>query len=314
MEYKNNQTIVGAVLASILILTIVLVVSNKPKFTEGIFWQVEKDGEVVGHIYGTIHVNEERVTRISKKVMDIFNNSKGFSIEAFPSSHLWNPYHGFENIKQRMMFKKKTLAEVAGEETAQKVYTILTNNGVNEKYAKQIKPWAAMFSVASKSKYTGPIIDHKLLDMASIQNKEIYQIESPEEMLAAFYAMPMESQVSLLKDKLKSFDKIEKTLDEMIEAYLVEDLVSLTNISTNFISKDPKKKFHRDMYFKHSIDIRNVVMAHYMNMPFLYGLDKFKGQGGTFVSVGAMHLPGKKGVLNLLEKNYGYKISRIEFK
>ena len=55
-------------------------------------------------------------------------------------------------------------------------------------------------------------------------------------------------------------------------------------------------------------------MAHYMNMPFLYGLDKFKGQGGTFVSVGAMHLPGKKGVLNLLEKNYGYKISRIEFK
>jgi hypothetical protein len=246
--------------------------------------------------------------------MDIFNNSKGFSIEAFPSSHLWNPYHGFENIKQRMMFKKKTLAEVAGEETAQKVYTILTNNGVNEKYAKQIKPWAAMFSVASKSKYTGPIIDHKLLDMASIQNKEIYQIESPEEMLAAFYAMPMESQVSLLKDKLKSFDKMEKTLDEMIEAYLVEDLVSLTNISTNFISKDPKKKFHRDMYFKHSINIRNVVMAHYMNMPFLYGLDKFKGQGGTFVSVGAMHLPGKKGVLNLLEKNYGYKISRIEFK
>ena len=75
-----------------------------------------------------------------------------------------------------------------------------------------------------------------------------------------------------------------------------------------------KKKFHRDMYFKHSINIRNVVMAHYMNMPFLYGLDKFKGQGGTFVSVGAMHLPGKKGVLNLLEKNYGYKISRIEFK
>ena len=91
MEYKNNQTIVGAVLASILILTIVLVVSNKPKFTEGIFWQVEKDGEVVGHIYGTIHVNEERVTRISKKVMDIFNNSKGFSIEAVSYTHLTLP-------------------------------------------------------------------------------------------------------------------------------------------------------------------------------------------------------------------------------
>ncbi len=48
---------------------------NKEPYTEGIFWQVSKDGEVLGHIYGTIHMNDEKVTRIDKSVMNIFDNS-----------------------------------------------------------------------------------------------------------------------------------------------------------------------------------------------------------------------------------------------
>ena len=284
-------------------------------YTEGLFWQVSKDGEVLGHIYGTIHMNDEKVTRLDKKVMDIFDNSFGYSIEAFPSSHLWNPYHGFENIKKRMMFEDKTLADVAGEKTANEVFEILTKNGVNKEYATHIKPWAAMFSIAAKSKHSGPIVDHKLLDLASIQNKEIYQIESPEELLAAFYAMPMDSQVELLKAKILHYPNIQNALDKMIAAYLEEDLEGLMDASTSFVDKNiifPNK--HLDVYLKHSVYIRNIVMAHYMQMPFLYGLDRHKGQGGTFVSVGALHLLGDKGVLSLLEKQYGFDIKRVYFK
>ena len=288
---------------------------NKQPYTQGTFWEVSKDGEVLGHILGTIHMNDEKVTKLDKKVMDIFDNSVGYSIEAFPSSHLWNPYHGFENIKKKMMFEDKTLADVAGKKTANDVFQILTKNGVNEEYATKIKPWAAMFSIAAKSKHSGPIIDHKLLDLASIQEKEIYQIESPEELLAAFYAMPMESQVELLKSKIEHFPKIQETLDEMVNAYLDEDLQSLMDASTSFVDKsDYQKNKHLQVYLKHSVYIRNIVMAHYMNLPFLYGLDRYKGQGGTFVCVGALHLLGEKGVLSLLEKQYGYEIKRIKFK
>ena len=317
MIYKNLQKIkfLHVVIIIAVMFAAMFAYNNQP-YTEGIFWQVSKNGEVLGHIYGTIHMNDEKVTRINKKVMDIFDNSVGYSIEAFPSSHLWNPYHGFENIKKKMMFEgKKTLADVAGEKTANDVYQILTKNGVNKEYATKIKPWAAMFSIAAKSKHSGPIVDHKLLDLASIQEKEIYQIESPEELLAAFYAMPMDSQVELLKSKIEYFPNIQKTLDDMVDAYLEEDLQSLMDASTSFVDKsDYKKNKHLQVYLKHSVYIRNIVMAHYMNLPFLYGLDRFKGQGGTFVCVGALHLLGEKGVLNLLEKQYGFEIKRIKFK
>ena len=312
--FSEKKSFIYALLFIIVAFT-ALFFYNKQPYTEGTFWEVSKDGEVLGHILGTIHMNDEKVTKLDKKVMDIFDNSVGYSIEAFPSSHLWNPYHGFENIKKKMMFEDKTLEDVAGKKTANDVFQILTKNGVNEEYATKIKPWAAMFSIAAKSKHSGPIIDHKLLDLASIQEKEIYQIESPEELLAAFYAMPMESQVELLKSKIKHFPKIQETLDDMVNAYLDEDLQSLMDASTSFVDKsDYEKNKHLQVYLKHSVYIRNIVMAHYMNLPFLYGLDRYKGQGGTFVCVGALHLLGEKGVLSLLEKQYGYEIKRIKFK
>jgi hypothetical protein len=172
-----------------------------------------------------------------------------------------------------------------------------------------------MFSIAAKSKHSGPIVDHKLLDLASIQEKEIYQIESPEELLAAFYAMPMDSQVELLKAKISYFPNINNTLEDMMTAYLNEDLQALMDASTSFVDKsDYYKNKHLQVYLKHSIYIRNHVMAHYMLVPFLYGLDRFKGQGGTFVCVGALHLLGEKGVLYLLEKQYGFDIKRINIK
>jgi uncharacterized protein YbaP (TraB family) len=313
-ESAGKKPLIYVVIFIISIFSIVYAFNKQP-YTEGIFWQVSKDGEVLGHIYGTIHMNDEKITKLDKTVMDIFDNSVGYSIEAFPSSHLWNPYHGFENIKKKMMFEDKTLADVAGEKTANDVFQILTKNGVNEEYATKIKPWAAMFSIAAKSKHSGPIVDHKLLDLASIQEKEIYQIESPEELLAAFYAMPMDSQVELLKSKIKHFPKIQEALDGMVNAYMKEDLQGLMDASTSFVDKsDYKQNKHLQVYLKHSVYIRNIVMAHYMNLPFLYGLDRYKGQGGTFVCVGALHLLGEKGVLNLLEKQYGFEIKRIKFK
>ena len=312
--FSEKKSFIYALLFIIVAFT-ALFFYNKQPYTEGTFWQVSKNGEVLGHILGTIHMNDEKVTKLDKKIMDIFDNSVGYSIEAFPSSHLWNPYHGFENIKKKMMFEDKTLADVAGKKTANDVFQILTKNGVNKEYATKIKPWAAMFSIAAKSKHSGPIIDHKLLDLASIQEKEIYQIESPEELLAAFYAMPMESQVELLKSKIKHFPKIQGTLDDMVNAYLDEDLQGLMDASTSFVDQsDYQKNKHLQVYLKHSVYIRNIVMAHYMNLPFLYGLDRYKGQGGTFVCVGALHLLGNKGVLSLLENQYGYDIKRVKFK
>lgn len=278
-------------------------------FSEGVFWRVSKDGEVVGHIFGTIHSNDERITRIPERVMAVFTEARGYAIEAFPGSDLWNPYHGFQSIAGRMMLEDgKTLAEVAGEDIASQVYAILKRNHAEEKFARRIKPWAAIHSLSIKSEHQGPIIDQKLLDLAVVQDKDLYQIESPEELLAAFYGMPMDSQVSLLADKLRAYPAARSTMERIIQAYEREDLQEMMDLSTEFIDKSPDKRQHHQAYLKHAIDVRSVVMAHYMREPFW--------DGGAFIAIGALHLYGKNGVLALLgEELYGsFDVERLQIK
>ena len=290
----------------VLLLGFVYVTQRPAPFPEGIFWQVSKNGQEVGHILGTLHSNDERVTRIPESVMEIFTKSRGYAIEAFPGSELWNPYHGLQNIRGRMMLEDgKTLADVAGEEVAEEVYTILKRNHADEEFARRIKPWAAIHSVAIKSEHRGPIVDQKLLDLAVLQGKELYQIESPEELLAAFYAMPMDSQVSLLKDKLRAYLDMHNTMEDIIVAYGNEDLQTLMDLSTDFIDKDPSKRKHHLAYVKHAIDDRSVVMAHYMRAVLR--------EGNAFIAIGALHLYGKNSVLALLEDDLfgGYQVKRM---
>ena len=309
---EMSERLTPAALIALLLVLLVgsIYISQRPApFSEGVFWEVSKDGEVVGHILGTLHSNDERVTRIPKRVMDVFTQSSAYAIEAFPGSELWNPYHGLQNIRGRMMLPgKQTLAEVAGKEVAQKVYTILKSNYVDDEFARRVKPWAAIHSLAIKSEHQGPIVDQKLLDLAVLQDKELYQIESPEELLAAFYAMPVDSQVSLLKDKLRAFPEMRNTMEAIVLAYGQEDLQAMMDLSTDFIDKAPNKRKHYEIYVKHAIDIRSIVMTHYMGAAFR--------EGNAFIAVGALHLYGKNGVLALLGQDfYGqYEVKRILIK
>ena len=308
MQERFTPYAVAALLLALL-LGAAYVQTRPAPYSEGVFWRVSKDGEVVGHILGTIHSNDERITRIPDPVMEVFAEARGYAIEAFPGSNLWNPYHGFQSIAGRMMLEDgKTLAEVAGEEIASQVYAVLKRNHAEEKFARRIKPWAAIHSLSIKSEHQGPIIDQKLLDLAVVQDKDLYQVESPEELLAAFYGMPMDSQVSLLADKLRAYPAARGTMERIIQAYAREDLQEMMDLSTDFIDKSPDKRRHHQAYVKHAIDVRSVVMAHYMQEPFR--------DGGAFVAIGALHLYGENGVLALIGQDLfgGFDVERVRIK
>ena len=308
MQERFTPYAVAALLLALLLGAAYVQMRPAP-YSEGVFWRVSKDGEVVGHILGTIHSNDERITRIPDPVMEVFAEARGYAIEAFPGSNLWNPYHGFQSIAGRMMLEDgKTLAEVAGEEIASQVYAVLKRNHAEEKFARRIKPWAAIHSLSIKSEHQGPIIDQKLLDLAVVQDKDLYQVESPEELLAAFYGMPMDSQVSLLADKLRAYPAARGTMERIIQAYAREDLQEMMDLSTDFIDKSPNKRRHHQAYVKHAIDVRSVVMAHYMQEPFR--------DGGAFVAIGALHLYGENGVLALIGQDLfgGFDVERVRIK
>ena len=277
---------------------------NTERFTEGLFWKIEKDGEYVGHIFGTLHMNDERIGVLHDKVSKVLDESKSFAMEAFPSDHYWNPYQGGQLIKHDMVLPKgETLDQLVDAETYARIEEVLSGLGMKKEFVKTLRPWAAMRSFAVRAKSNKMILDYALLDRAATQRKELFQVESIEEFIVTLQEMPLEAQIALLKFTVASYDDMYDIIEDMLKAYLRQDLKDMYQISTRFIPREPENEQWRKIYLKHVIEIRNIVMEHYMRKPM-----RLKD---TFIAVGAVHLYGEKGVLALMEKD-GYTVSRVD--
>ncbi len=273
------------------------------RFTSGILWKIEKEEELIGYIFGTVHTNDKRVNEVSKDIIGILDEMDSFAMEAFPSDHYWNPYHGGRMIKGDMILPRgETLKQLIGEELYARVEEALLEVGLDKETILHLKPWAAMRSFAVRSDNENPILDYELLDRAAAQKKELYQVESIEEFLVTFYAMPQDVQIKLLEFTLNSYSKMRETINMMLDAYLEEDLLKMYRLSTKFIPDEPENEHYRQVYLKHVVNDRNIVMEHYMRKPMR--------EKNTFIAVGALHLYGDRGVLALMEKD-GYQVTRV---
>lgn len=282
---------------------------NKPlkdsgKFTKGVLWKIEKGEELIGYLFGTIHMNDKRVNEVRENILGIFDQMDSFAMESFPSDHYWNPYHGGKMIKADMTLPEgQTLEQLIGKDLYAKVEEALSQLGLDRETILHLKPWAAMRSFAVKGENSEDLIlDYELLDRAASQKKELYQVESIEEFLVTFYAMPLDVQIKLLEFTVNSYDKMWDTINNMLAAYLEEDLSKMYKISTDFIPDEPENKRYRETYLKHVVKDRNIVMEHYMRKPMR--------EKNTFIAVGALHLYGDQGVLALIEKD-GYQVTRV---
>ena len=277
----------------------------KQEFSEGLFWKIEKEGEYVGHIFGTLHMNDKRIARLHDKVSKVLDESKSFAMESFPSDHYWNPYHGGQLIKHDMVLPQgQSLEQYVGKETYRKIEKVLVDVlGMKAELVKTLRPWAAMRSFAVKAKSSELILDYALLERAAEQKKELYQVESIQEFIVTLQEIPIEAQVALLKFTVASYADMKDIINDMLDAYLKQDLKLIYEISTRFIPNKPENQQWREIYLRHVIEIRNIVMEHYMRKPMR---DK-----NTFIAIGAAHLYGDKGVLALMEKD-GYTVSRVD--
>jgi uncharacterized protein YbaP (TraB family) len=88
----------------------------------------------------------------------------------------------------------------------------------------------------------------------------------------------------------------------MIPLYLKRDLAALQAVGTDLTDTSAEERRGAEAFLDRLVDERNVRMVERM-IPRLE-------EGATFVAVGALHLPGQRGILQLLA-NRGYKVAAV---
>ena len=260
-----------------------------------IFWSIHKNGAAAGYLLGTIHSEDPRVLDFSEEFLDKVKENNVFAMELVPDLPT------LARLTEYMHYPPgQTLESEIGSARYSALVSALSAYKVPLEFVSRMRPWAAMMTLSTPPPDTGVFMDLSLSLRASGSGLSVVGLESLEQQLSFLQNMPMTMQLSLLEQAIAEYSQVSKVHDEMVSAYLENDLVKLQTLSDEQLQAVGQKESE---YFTESgIRLRNHRMAESL-LPHLQ-------DNKVFVAVGALHLPGEEGLLNLLRRQ-GFELSPL---
>ncbi|GAE82429.1 TraB/GumN family protein [Bacteroides reticulotermitis] len=215
-----------------------------------------------------------------------------------------------QKMQQQMMIQSDTtLQSLLGAEEYELVNKFSKENlRLDLAVVPKLKPAALQNNIVVMAyvKHIGGFNPQEQLDTyfqteALREGKKVEGLETPEFQFNLLYnSTSLTRQAQLLMCTLKNIDAEVEQLRVATEAYMKQDLDKILLISRerNNDSCDPLPEEEAAMNDKR-------------NQAWVKKLDVIMKEAPTFVAVGALHLPGDKGLLNLL-KLRGYTVEPIK--
>jgi len=261
-------------------------------FTQNLLWKISGKGiKEPSYLFGTIHITDKRVFSFDSTVYKALDACDALALEMIMDELKK------EDVEKHMLLTKGTLKDLFTEEewkTVQKEFTNKTGNSILP--FMKMKPFFVYSQLiqAGMSKDMPEALDMFLLKKYRSDKKTVLGIEVLADQIGAIDQIDLKEQGQMLfkalEDTLTETDQFE----ELIETYLKQDLNRMLEMMKD--SSLPEK-------FNQAFLVgRNVKMA--------VNIAKYSKKQKTFNAIGAAHLPGEKGVIELLRKK-GYTVEPI---
>ena len=263
--------------------------------SHGLLWEVSKADTESVYLFGTIHSEDPAVLQLPEPVQQAFESSQIVVLEMLLDMEAM-----LYSSTAMLMMDGRLLSELIGEPLFRQVATAIRTRGIQEPVLERMKPWAAAVTLSMPVQETGQVLDAALYQDALQQNKAVYGLETVQEQLNVFESLSEADQVALLKDAVENFPEIDAMHAELLAAYKQRDLGGLMALNETSMKTGDQRL--AEEFQQNLIVDRNHRMVERMR--------EYLQQGSAFVAVGALHLPGEEGLLNLLEQQ-GYTVRRV---
>jgi len=141
--------------------------------------------------------------------------------------------------------------------------------------------------------------DMLLMTEAQAAQKEVKGLESVEAQIEVLLSMPDEEAKQAISYLVENFEEAQNQLEEMLNLYRNQEVQSLYDFTKSSF-EDPK---YPQGNIEEFLDQRNE--------NWIPVIEKEIKTKPSFIAVGAAHLAGDKGVINLLKKQ-GYTVKAVE--
>jgi uncharacterized protein YbaP (TraB family) len=293
--YLARQPVLACLTLVVATLWLLAARAADDHLDRGLLFAVGSDEASPCYLFGTIHSADGRVLALPPEVAAAFDSSETFVLETIPDAQ------AIIHAMVTMVYTDgRTLASVVGEELYAETVKAMAALGMAEEAFKDFKPWAVVTLLSVPPGGDEEFLDLYLYRSAVAQGKEVFGLESIDEQLEVFEELTTDEQVSLLRETLATRADLPEVFERLVLAYLARDLSELLRLSDEYLAGGDAALAER--FHTAAIEVRNRRMAERMQ-PYLEA-------GGCFVAVGALHLPGKGGVLERL-KGAGHSLRRV---
>ncbi|MBD9374838.1 TraB/GumN family protein [Rhizobium sp. ARZ01] len=276
---------------------------------EGIFWKIERAGTKPSFLLGTMHVTDPRVLAMPEGARKAYDEAGTVVVE---SDEIADEKRASVALLARpdltMFTDGRTITGLLGEKDSAILADGLKARGMSLAAVSRMKPWMIASFVAlpacemARKQAGAAFLDQKLAKDAIPNGKTLKGLETLLEQISALDALPIEPQLAGLVQTVQLGDGIEDVIETMSQLYLAGQTAMIMPMMRAAV---PEGEADADAYadFEQRIIIdRNHRMAE-RAAPILEN-------GNTFVAVGALHLPGKEGLIELLRQQ-GFTVTAI---
>lgn len=280
----------------LIFLTFCLLCIVATAFPQSILWRVSgKNIQSPSYLYGTIHVQDERVFRYDSTVTEAQKSCDAFAVEVLLDELKMT------GVRQSMMMPKGQLLStmLSKSDFALLDSLCMAKLGVSAIFMNTMKPFfiGSALQQADLPKGAESALDLYLLRQARADGKTCYGLEQYIDQIKALDAISMNDQISMLLEVIHdTANQSAKEMEDLLDSYLRFDLDKMWEMS---LDTALPKKFSKVLLYD-----RNVKMAKRF-------VEIAKKQT-LFCAVGCAHLAGDKGVIALLRKK-GYTVEPVVF-
>lgn len=275
----------------------------------GIFWKIEKAGMRPSWLLGTMHVTDPRVLVLPPGAQAAHDAADTIVIESDEILDEKKAAIALLAKPELTMFTDgTTIDKLLSPEDYKRLEAGLLQRGIPLAAVSRMRPWMISSAVAlpaceiARKAKGAQFLDQKIAADAVAGGKQVKGLETLAEQLQAMADLPVEFHLKSLIETLELGDRMSDVVETMTDLYLSGD-IGMTMPMLKTVSPEGSEESSDYAAFEQRVILdRNKVMAE-RAAPILAG-------GNVFMAVGALHLPGKDGVIELLRRQ-GFTVTAV---
>lgn len=280
------------------IVLVLLLLGCKVSFAQStenaLLWKIiGKNITKPSYLFGTIHMICPEDLKLGDSLLSGMERADRLYLEI----DMDEPGLMLKTMKLTML-EKGTLKELMDSDDYKLLENFMKNSiGMPMMLLNRMKPFTLLSLIYSNILPCKKPASYEeaLMGLAKKQKKEVMGLESMEDQMAVFDRIPDTAETRMIMDLIRDVEKQRFELQHMIDAYKRRDLTSLAAM----ISDAPEMDGFEDLLLVNRNRKWIPIMTNAMR------------QQSCLFAVGAGHLPGIDGVINLLRQS-GYTVQPVE--